>query len=123
MKIPNKTITEIYDQIGSMLDEVVYESGYKAGLEQRGVMNREMAYKFVFDELSKNPMFQGHFDYQHGSADYMCGIMTVMEHVAMGVSHDFETEFTKNFLSNLVESRKNGDEKDNGTIGEKKIDN
>ena len=28
--------------------------------------------------------------------------MTVMEHIAMGISDDFENEFTKNYLNNMI---------------------
>lgn len=62
------------------------------------------AYKLVFDELIKCDMFKGIYDAKNGNADYMYGILTIMENIAINVSEDCYENFTKEFTKNMVES-------------------
>lgn len=110
MKIPNKDINQIYAEIGNLLDNVVYEKGFIAGVNSKEGINKNTAFKVVFEELSKNRMFQGHYDHQHGTVDFMCGIMTVMEYIAYNISQEVGNDFTNQFVKNMCQDKKKNEE-------------
>lgn len=69
-------------------------------------MDKQTAFKIVYDELIKCPMFAGHFDAKHGNREFMYGICTVMENVALNVSEETYEDFSTLFVNNVCESIK-----------------
>lgn len=63
------------------------------------------AYKLVFDELIKCDMFKGIYDAKNGNADYMYGILAIMENIALNVSEDCYEKFTTEFTKNMIDSK------------------
>ena len=61
----------------------------------------ENAYKTVLNDLIKCNMFIGHFDASNGNRQFMRGICTVMEFIA--IQAGFEN-FTELFYHNMEES-------------------
>ena len=73
---------------------------------------RTDAYKLVFDDLTKCNMFKGIYDAKHGNADYMYGILTIMENIALNVSEDCYEKFTAEFTKNMTESENKANHKE-----------
>ena len=65
------------------------------------------AWKVVYDELIKVPLFRGHYDVRNGSEPYMYGICTVMENIALHVSEECADNFIETFITNMIGSRMN----------------
>ena len=66
---------------------------------------RTDAYKLVFDDLTKCNMFKGIYDAKHGNANFMYGILAIMENIALNVSEDCYENFTKEFTKNMIDSK------------------
>ena len=66
---------------------------------------KQAAYKIVLEDMIENgtPLFVGKYDAKHGSAEFMCGIETVMEVIAYAAGDE---NFDNMFLENLVESKR-----------------
>ena len=62
--------------------------------------------KKVVDEMSKGGLFCGEYDAKNGDAQFMYGIVTVMEYFAYLISEDYGEEFEKAFFKNLAKSKK-----------------
>ena len=68
-------------------------------------LTKANAYKIVFNDLEKKPMFMGRYDAENGSDAFMYGIKTVMDVIALGVSEDMYEQFSDIFLANLIGSQ------------------
>lgn len=66
-------------------------------------MNREKAFSIVYEELIQNPMFKGLFDATHGNVEFMYGVCTVMENIAINVNEDTYDEFSTLWWDNFNE--------------------
>lgn len=62
------------------------------------------AYKAVYEDLSKCPLFMGEYDAKNGNKHFIYGIMTVMEAIADRVSDEAYNEYNKISLENLAKS-------------------
>ena len=64
---------------------------------------KSKAYKTVFNDLMRHNLFKGIYDAKNGRKDFMYGIATVMECIALGVSYEcydmFQNEWTKNIIA------------------------
>lgn len=67
-------------------------------------MDKTTAFRIVYEELTKNPMFCGVFDARHGKREFMYGICTVMENIADNVSEDTYNEYSAMWCDNIVNS-------------------
>jgi len=69
-------------------------------------MNKKEAYKIVFDDLTRNPLFMGKYDAKNGNEDFMYSIATVMEIIAIN-SDDTELYewFNDKFYQNIIDSK------------------
>lgn len=71
---------------------------------------KSKAYKIVYDDLMKINLFKGIYDAKNGKKEFMHGIATVMECIALGVSDEcydmFQNEWTKNIIAS--EEKANG---------------
>ena len=68
-------------------------------------MNKAEAFKIVLNELKKCPLYIGHYDARHGDPQFMYGISTVMEAIAIRISDKEYDSITNEFMKNLVESQ------------------
>ncbi len=78
----------------------IKESRRREGLEKQKKRHRQ-AYRTVFDDLSKCPLFMGYYDAKNCKEDLMYGISTVMEFIAGGVSEECLDNFNKTFSENM----------------------
>jgi len=69
-------------------------------------LSKDKAFKIVFDELKKNPLFRGHYDAKNGEEHYMYGISCVMEYIALNISEECYEAFNEQFLRNMISSEK-----------------
>lgn len=67
-------------------------------------MNKTEAFKIVYDELKKVPMFTGKYDAINGNEDFMFGICTVMEYIAYEVNEPTYEEFSTMWVGNVLDS-------------------
>ena len=67
-------------------------------------LTKEQAYRIVFNDLEKIPMFRGIYDARRGNESFMYGIETVMETIALGVSEDMHDQFCDIFTANMIGS-------------------
>ena len=67
-------------------------------------MDLENAYRLVFDDLANCPLFMGSYDAKNGSIDFMNGIGTVMETIALKASEEDYLQFNEKFFKNLKKS-------------------
>lgn len=65
-------------------------------------------WKQVLDELKKCPLFCGHYDAKNGDRNYIYGIATVMEFVAMKAE---DNSFEDMFYENMMKSEEVKDER------------
>lgn len=71
-------------------------------------MNKEEAYRIVYDDLCKINLFCGTYDATNKQVQYMLGIETVMEVIAnRGYGDDFADEFAYKFDNNMERSKNN----------------
>lgn len=69
------------------------------------------AYKIVVDDLmTKGGLFSGYYDAKNSSKEFMSGIMTVIESMAVQVSDGYADKFVNNFIENLIESENKAEE-------------
>jgi len=64
-------------------------------------MDKRVAYRIVFNELIKNPLFIGIYDAKNGSKEFMHGVVTVMEYIAYNISPDICHGFSFEFCDNM----------------------
>ena len=69
-------------------------------------MEKEEAFKIVYDELIKVPMFRGIYDAEHSTIDFMNGITCVMENIAYNISDDVGMGYEIVSIRNMVKSEK-----------------
>ena len=67
-------------------------------------MNKSKAYKIVLDDLMQHNLFKGIYDAKNGRKDFMYGIATVMECVALGVSYECYDIFQNEWIKNIIAS-------------------
>lgn len=72
-------------------------------------MDKTEAFRIVYEELTKNPMFCGVFDAKHGNNEFMYGICTVMENIAYHVGEDTYEEYSTLWCDNVVKSIERGE--------------
>lgn len=101
--------------INTPLDEYVptwkrYETIKEAGIgkidkiEIEGEdIEREILKKIV-DKMRECGLFVGRFDAKNGNVNFMYGIETVMEYLAMLISEEYHDEFEKEFMTNFEKS-------------------
>jgi hypothetical protein len=73
-------------------------------MSERITMDKQTAYKIVFDDLCKCDMFKGIYDAEHGSDKYMHGVSAVMESIACNVSEECYETFSDMFITNMCKS-------------------
>ncbi len=71
-------------------------------------MDKTEAFRIVYEELLKCPLFVGKYDAVHGKEDYMYGICTVMENIAINVSEETYDEYSTLWCNNMNESEERG---------------
>ena len=64
------------------------------------------AYRIVLNDILNNGcgMFTGNYDAKNGSADFMYGIATVMEHIAYSICDEHGDDFSNLFIKNMIAS-------------------
>lgn len=60
--------------------------------------------KELLDEMRQIGVFNGHFDAENGSWEFMNGVLCVMEYLADKVSREYLEEFREDFIKNFQES-------------------
>lgn len=65
-------------------------------------MNKAEAYKIVFEDLKKYPLYNGSYDAKHGNEHFMFGIANVMEYITLKISDEVHDEFINKFYNNMV---------------------
>lgn len=73
-------------------------------------MDKKIAYKIVFDELTKINMFCGKAS-EYANIYFMNGIGTVMEVIANNISEAKGANFEKEFTKNLIQSSRHKHDK------------
>lgn len=65
------------------------------------------AYRIVLNDILNNDcrMFVGEYDAKNGSAEFMRGILTVMEYLAYNICDKEGDLFSDMFIKNMVESK------------------
>ena len=61
-------------------------------------------WKEVYEELVNIPLFCGTYDAKNGSEEFMHGVSTVMESIAMKAGK--QEEFDEMFLKNILKSKR-----------------
>lgn len=66
------------------------------------------AYRIVFNDMMNSGcgMLVGNYDAKNGSAEYMHGVLMVMEWIAYRVSDPQGDDFSDLFVKNLIKSEK-----------------
>lgn len=68
--------------------------------------NLKQAYQMVFNDLCKSALFEGYYDAVNGSEQFMCGIETAMEVIALrGYNDGFAEHFAEVFAYNMERSK------------------
>ena len=60
--------------------------------------------KRIFNKMRDVELFFGKYDATNGKKEFMYGISTVMEYLALEVSEEFYEEYQEEFLKNLEKS-------------------
>lgn len=66
-------------------------------------MIKRLAYKIVFNDLSKLSMYSGRYDAKNGNVHFQYGMWTVLEHIAYNAGADVGA-FNSSFSQNMLES-------------------
>ena len=66
-------------------------------------MNKQEAFKIVFEELKKCSLFTGKYDTKNGNEHFMYGIATVMESIAYQINEETGDTFSDTFIKNMGE--------------------
>lgn len=71
-------------------------------------MDKFDAYKIVFEDIMKYgpDLFKGIYDAKNGKEEYMYGINSVMEFIAITADEKCYDEFDEMFLKNMIKSKK-----------------
>lgn len=67
-------------------------------------MNKKEAFEIVYDELIKNPIFQGTYDAKNGNEHFIYGVCTVMEVIANNISKEKYNEYSTLWVDNMIKS-------------------
>lgn len=67
-------------------------------------MSKNEAFEIVYNELIKCPMFRGQFDAKNGNREFMYGICTIMENIALNVNEETYEHFNTLFVNNVCDS-------------------
>lgn len=62
------------------------------------------AFRIVFEELTRNPMFKGKYDAKNGNKHFMYGVSTVMENIAYNADEWLGENFSDTFFENMIKS-------------------
>lgn len=76
-------------------------------------MNLQDAYRMVYNDILNKDvgLLVGRYDAKNGNTDYMHGIATVMEFIAINVSEADCDDFENIFYSNMLESRERAEKR------------
>lgn len=66
-------------------------------------MDKQEAFKIVFEELKKCPLFTGKYDTKNGNPIFMHGIAAVMESIAYQIDEETGDIFSDMFIKNMIE--------------------
>lgn len=66
-------------------------------------MDKQKAFKIVFEELKKCPLFTGKYDTKNGNPIFMYGVATVMEFIAYQINEETGDTFSDLFIKNMGE--------------------
>lgn len=69
-------------------------------------MTKEEAYKIVFEDLKKVPMFMGKYDAKHGNPHFMYGVETVIDFIADNLDKKTYDDFCEMWNKNILESER-----------------
>lgn len=71
-------------------------------------MSRQEAYEIVINDICQCNvgLLVGCYDAKHGNEDFMHGISTVIEYLAIQVSTEKYEQVSEMFLKNMIESKK-----------------
>ena len=75
-------------------------------------MEKEKAFKIVYEELKKVPMFMGKFDAINGNENFMFGVCAVMEYITSQVNEPTYEEFSIAWVTNIFQSYDNAKQKE-----------
>lgn len=67
-------------------------------------MNKQEAFKIVYEELKKCPLLMGKYDAKNGNEHFMYGVSTVMEVIAANISEEVQDEYLDTFNENMTKS-------------------
>lgn len=62
---------------------------------------KQKAFKIVYEELAKNPLFCGVYNAKYGSIKFMFGVSAVMESIANEISNEYLEHYSKSFMENV----------------------
>ena len=64
------------------------------------------AYRIVLNDILNNGcgMFAGNYDASNGSAEFMHGILAVMEYIAYNICDEHGDDFSDMFIKNMIAS-------------------
>lgn len=76
-------------------------------------MNLQDAYRIVYNDILNKDvgLLVGRYDAKNGNTDYMHGIATVMEFIAINVSEADCDDFENIFYNNMLESRERAEKR------------
>lgn len=87
-----------------MVSESNKKLNEQAGKAGNASLTKKEAYRIVFDDLIKCGLFAGSYDARNGDMNFIFGIGTVMENIALSAGvYDFYTEL---FSKNIEKSKK-----------------
>ena len=87
-----------------------YISKMKKNRKEKIKMNKKEAYKIVFEDLKKHPLFIGKYDAKNGNPHFMNGIVTVMEFITYNISEETYFDFCCTWTSNIIKSEEKYEE-------------
>ena len=70
-------------------------------------MNKQEAFKIVYDEMIKNQLFCGVYDAKNGNVHFMYGISTVMEQIAYEAGGDELLYYFQDKFDHYMEKSEN----------------
>ena len=60
------------------------------------------AFRIVFEELTRNPIFKGKYDAKNGNEHFMYGVFTVMENIAQNTIDRVKLARTNQSIKELL---------------------
>lgn len=64
----------------------------------------KLIWLYVYRQLIKCGMFSGKYDALHGDVNFMYGIQTVIENIAIRAGEKYYNEYNDTFIKNILES-------------------